>query len=210
MSAPRIKICGITRLEDARAARELGAWALGFMFYSRSSRAIDPAAAGAILRALPRDTIGVGVFVNAPLAEILATVAQAGLKAVQLHGDESPRFCADLRERLAPEVALYKALRLASVDELASIEGYSTCDAILFETAGTGEYGGTGVTGDWALAAEASAKVPVILAGGLNAANVRRAVERVRPFALDVSSGVESSPGIKSRSRLKEFFDAAR
>jgi phosphoribosylanthranilate isomerase len=205
----RIKVCGLTREEDVGLAAELGAWAVGFVFCAASPRAVSPAQAARIGRAagaVPR----VGVFVDAPLDELRATVDTAGLHAVQLHGEESPAACARVRAAL-PGVALYKALRLRDVAELALLPDYaSICDALLIDAyVEGGARGGTGRVAEWELAAQAARGSRVILAGGLGPVNVRQARARVAPWALDASSGLEHSPGVKSAFKMRQFFAQA-
>jgi phosphoribosylanthranilate isomerase len=200
----RVKICGVTRLEDAEAAVAAGADALGFMFYERSTRRVTLAEAAAICRQLPPLVSKVGVFVDAAIEVIEDAVARCGLDAVQLHGAESPAFCG----RLARPVI--KAVRVRGPETLAELEAYATA-AWLLDAYVPGQPGGTGATFDWGLATQAVALGrPVILAGGLTATNVAAAVRQVRPYAVDVSSGVEREPGRKEAAAMRAFVQAAK
>ncbi len=202
MTAPKVKICGITRLEDALAAVRLGADALGFNFWPRSKRYLPPAQASAIVRRLPPLVTAVGVFVDPSLDEVLAAAAHAGIDVVQLHGDETPEFCLSI-----PRPVL-KALRIADNNSLAALASYEVRGFVL-DTPSAG-YGGSGRTFDWSLVAEAARALPVILAGGLTPENVREAIREVRPWAVDVASGVESAPGLKDVEKMRRFLEAAR
>jgi phosphoribosylanthranilate isomerase len=206
----KIKVCGLTRLEDAELALSLGAWALGFIFYEKSPRGIDPATVSRILGSLKvRDAKlrRVGVFVNAKIEAISTIAAVSDINTIQLHGDESPEFCMEFKSRF-PQYGLLKALRLKGPEELPLIQDYIlSCDAVVLDTyVPGGAPGGTGVTGDWILAAEAARKARVILSGGLNPANAGAAAATPGIFGLDVSSGLEDRPGIKSADRMRDFF----
>jgi len=200
----RVKICGITRPEDAQAAVAAGADALGFMFWPESSRRISIAAAAAICRGLPPFVSKVGVFVNAAPAEVRRAVAACRLDAVQFHGDETPGFCARF------VVPVIRAFRVSGPETLDRLGDYAVA-AWLLDSHVAGQRGGTGVTFNWELAA-AAVKLgrPVILAGGLTPANVAVAVRAVRPYAVDVSSGVEAAPGCKDPKKLRAFVRAAK
>jgi phosphoribosylanthranilate isomerase len=203
----RVKICGITRLEDAELAVELGAWALGFILWPGSARAADPAVAAGIARAVHRRGVQlVGVFVNASLDEVARLAQGIGLTHVQLHGDEGPAYCAEAGRRTGCKVI--KAVRVASGADIQALERYTT-DFHLLDAAARGQRGGTGRTWDWALAARRRSTVPVILSGGLTAENVSEGIEAVQPYAVDVASGVEASPGVKDPARLAAFLAAA-
>lgn len=200
----RVKICGLTRAEDAQAAHDLGAWALGFIFYPKSKRFIRADAAKNIIAALPASQ-PIGVFVN-QTNEAISVAAQAGLKGIQLHGDETPD---DLRRvRAAFSGTLIKALRPKFEADLQTIADYKgLADFILLDAAVGNEYGGTGHTGDWSLAQKAAAfGIPVIVAGGLNPDNINAAYAQTNPYALDLSSGVEATPGIKDHTKLQALF----
>ena len=201
----RVKVCGITRLEDAELAAELGAWAIGFVLWPQSPRAADPAAAVAIAAALRRRVELVGVFVNATLEEIAHAADELHLTHVQLHGDEGPSFCAEAGRRTGAKVI--KAVRVATAADFQDLERYHT-DFHLLDTAAKGLRGGSGRTWDWALAARRRRNVPGILSGGLNADNVAAGIAAVEPWAVDVSSGVEASPGVKDPAKLGAFMAA--
>ena len=203
----RIKICGITSLNDALAAIDAGADALGFNFYRRSPRYVAPALARSIIERLPAEVLCVGVFVNEESPEAVERLAaESGVGAVQLHGEESPEFCAALQRGRAVIKALRVGERFAPEQTL----DYGA-DAILLDAFSTRARGGTGETFDWTLARRTRELVPQLyLAGGLTPANVREAVRAVRPFAVDVCSGVELSPGRKSPELMGRFVAAAR
>jgi phosphoribosylanthranilate isomerase len=202
----RVKVCGITRPEDAELAVELGAWALGFILWRRSPRAADPAVAAGIALALRRRAELVGVFVNASLGEIAQAAEALHLSHVQLHGDEGPAFCAEAGRRTGAKVI--KAVRVASAADFQELERFHT-DFHLLDTAARGKRGGTGETWDWALAARRRRKTPAILSGGLTAENVAAGIAAVEPYAVDVASGVEAAPGVKDPDKLAAFMAAA-
>lgn len=201
----RVKVCGITRHEDAELAVELGAWAIGFILWPGSKRAADPDVAARISAALRRRVEPVGVFVNASLDDIAHAVDALSLSHVQLHGDEGPVFCAEIARRTGARVI--KAIRVADASDFQDLERYHT-DYHLLDTAARGQYGGTGATWDWALAARRRRKIPAILSGGLTADNVAAGIAAVDPFAVDVASGVEASPGVKDPDKLAAFMAA--
>jgi phosphoribosylanthranilate isomerase len=198
-----VKVCGITRLPDALAAVEWGADALGFVFYPGSPRFIAPPKARDIIRALPPFVAAVGVFVDSPLAEIKTVVEACGLTAVQLHGTESPALC----QRIP--VSVIKAFRVRG-SRLPAGLGCCRADAILLDTFRKAVPGGTGVSFRWEVALEARRYGRIILAGGLNAENVTRAIAAARPYAVDVSSGVEKEPGKKDPVLLKQFLERVK
>jgi phosphoribosylanthranilate isomerase len=200
----RIKICGITELEDARHAIHCGADALGFVFFAQSPRCIGPERAAEIIRQLPPFVATVGLFVNEDPVRVREIAQTCRLDAVQLHGDESPEACAAI-----PGRKVIKALRVRDEKSLAGAGAYDV-SALLLDAWVPGRFGGTGTVFNWQLAAEMARSRPVILAGGLNPVNVGEAVRAVRPYAVDVSSGVESSPGKKDRQKVAEFVAAAR
>jgi phosphoribosylanthranilate isomerase len=202
----RVKICGITRHEDAELAVELGAWALGFILWPHSPRAADPAVAAGIARALRRRVELVGVFVNPTLEEVAGAAEAIGLTHLQLHGDEGPAFCAEAARRTGCRVI--KAVRVGSGADLQALERFHT-DYHLLDTAAAGKRGGTGEAWDWALASRRRSSVPAILSGGLTPENVAAGIAAVRPWAVDVASGVEAEPGVKDPRRLEEFLAAA-
>ena len=196
-----VKICGITRGEDAAAAVACGAGALGFVFWPKSPRFIDPAAARQIIRTLPPFVTPVGVFVNQPAEEVNEVAALAGLGAVQLHGDESAEYASAMTR------PVLKALTVDAAEKHAE-RAWPAGTMVLLDVHDPVRRGGTGQTIDWARAAGIAAEQPIVLAGGLNADNVATALAHVRPFGIDVSSGVERAPGIKDRDRLQALFEA--
>ena len=201
-----VKICGITNLEDALAAAEAGARMLGFNFYPKSPRYITPGEARRVVESLPPGVEGYGVFVNEESPQVVRAVArEAGLGAVQLHGDESPEYCDALGDLFT-----IKALRVGPGYTAQSAKRYST-DAVLLDAYSGEAYGGTGRTFDWALARSTREAVSrLFLAGGLTPETVAAAVRAVRPYAVDVCSGVESSPGRKDHPLLRRVVEAAR
>ena len=202
----RIKICGITNAADALAAIDAGANLLGFNFYAKSPRHITEAEAAKIRPQLPKKIKAVGVFVNAPPAEAAALCKSLKLDAAQLHGDETPETVAEMARNLP----VFKAFRVEPDFRLETLDEYAEAFAFLFDAANTGQYGGTGRTTDWDVARRAAVGRRIILAGGLNAENVAAAVRIVRPYAVDVASGVESKPGKKDHGRLREFIQEVR
>ncbi|HEX8353031.1 MAG TPA: phosphoribosylanthranilate isomerase [Pyrinomonadaceae bacterium] len=202
----RVKVCGITNLEDALAAVEAGAEMLGFNFYARSPRCVSPAEARRVVERLPEGVECVGVFVNESAPEDVERVArEACVGAVQLHGDETPEFCRALRG-----FKTIKALRVGPGFDAGDAAAYPT-DAVLLDAYVAGEWGGTGHTFDWALARRTREAVPrLYLAGGLRPDNVAGAVAAVRPFAVDVCSGVETSPGRKDLRLMRRFIEQVR
>ncbi|MBI2296249.1 MAG: phosphoribosylanthranilate isomerase [Betaproteobacteria bacterium] len=202
--AAAVKICGITRLEDALAAVRAGAHAIGLVFYRESPRCVTPAAAGAIIRALPPFITTVGVFVDAASGEVRSTLMQAPVQLLQFHGAEAPEFC---RQFERPYV---KAVRTrAGVDLLQYARDYHDAKALLLDAYVEGSHGGSGVAFDWSLVPD-ELPLPLILSGGLTAENVGDAVRRVRPCAVDVSSGVESAKGIKDAAKIAAFIAGVR
>jgi phosphoribosylanthranilate isomerase len=197
-----IKICGVTRDEDAQAAARLGAAALGFVFWSRSPRAVTPDAAAAITANLPPFVSTVGVFVNETPARIADIVRLVGLDVVQLHGDESLEAYEGVARRLIKAVP-------ATLDLEATLDRWPGHVPLLLDAADRERRGGTGRPIDWELASRIAARRRVVLAGGLTAGNLGEAVRRVRPWAVDVSSGVEQSPGVKDHARLRDLFAVA-
>ena len=203
----RVKVCGITRVEDAELAAGLGAWALGFILWPQSPRAVDPAVAAGIARAVRRRVELVGVFVNASLDEVAHAADAIGLTHLQLHGDEGPAFCTEAGRRTGCRVI--KAARIASGADLQALERYRT-DFHLLDASVKGLRGGSGQAWDWELAAQRRSKVPAILSGGLTPDNVADGIAAVRPYAVDVASGVEASPGVKDPAKVEAFLAAAR
>jgi phosphoribosylanthranilate isomerase len=198
----RVKICGITRSEDALLAAQLGADALGFNFWPKSKRFIEPEAARAIVAKLPPFVVPVGVFVNQTEDEIRAAAARAGVEVIQLHGDESPEFCTRF------DLPVLKAIRVEELRSLAALASYEV-NGFLLDTPSRG-FGGSGRPFDWTLAEGISECGSIILAGGLTPENVAAAIQAVRPWAVDVASGVESSPGVKDPAKLIRFIQAAK
>ncbi|MEO5378431.1 MAG: phosphoribosylanthranilate isomerase [Magnetococcus sp. DMHC-6] len=208
MGRVRIKICGITRKQDAYAAFSSGADALGFVFFSKSPRNISPKAAAQIVEGLPPFVTVVGLFVNATQKQIRDVMSIVPLDVIQLHGDETPKFCRDLLERDRIN-RVVKAVRVASRTDLEGLERFPV-NALLLDAKVAEHYGGTGVAFDWSLMENVSFETPIILAGGLDPDNVGRAIHRIRPYAVDVSSGVELSPGIKDAVKMERFIRAVR
>lgn len=202
----RVKICGITSEVDAQAAIEAGANLIGFNFYSKSPRRITEEEAAKIRAKLPGKVKAVGIFVNRLPADVIALRSSLELDAVQLHGDEPPEAVA----QIAPVVPVIKAFHVEAEFPLTTLDEYSRAFAFLFDAAHTGQYGGTGHTTDWDVARRAASSHRIILAGGLKVENVAAAVRIVRPYGIDVASGVESSPGKKDHGRLREFIQEVR
>ncbi len=242
----RVKICGITNLEDALAAVDAGADALGFIFYESSPRKVSIEAAGNIIRELPPFVAKVGVFVNAAEEMVRRAAGVCGLDTLQFHGEESPEFCgrfsaprkergttaltsalsprrggtntgdlagslpAAAAPRMGTSIKVYKAFRIQNLESLEALPAYKT-DAWLLDSFVPDKSGGSGVTFNWDLAVEArKLGRPIILAGGLTPENVAEAVRKVSPYAVDVSSGVESVPGKKDRSKVVRFIMDAK
>ncbi len=203
MAAVRVKICGITCEKDALAAVRAGADALGFVFYEKSSRAVAPDQVAAIVKSLPPFVTTVGLFVNAETELISRIMTQTGLQVVQLHGDETPAQCRLL------DWPVIKALRIRDAGSLQQVHTYPVA-AVLLDAWSQESYGGTGQQFDWQLVQDLGCDRPVILAGGLNPDNVAGAVHKVRPYAVDVSSGVESSPGRKDAKLIADFIRQVR
>jgi phosphoribosylanthranilate isomerase len=203
----KVKICGITNLRDADEAVRLGAWAIGLVHHAPSPRACPPEEAARIGASLRRRCEVAGVFVNPSLDEVGKAVEDAGLTMVQLSGDEGPSFCTEVARRTG--VKVMKAIHVSSAAEIHGAEVYRT-DYHLFDTARPGRWGGTGESFDWDLLRDRSSEVPMVLAGGVRPANLAAAIETARPFAIDVSSGVEAEPGLKDHGLLADLFEAAR
>ncbi|HZF40006.1 MAG TPA: phosphoribosylanthranilate isomerase [Blastocatellia bacterium] len=196
----KLKVCGVTSLEDARAAIDCGAEYLGFNFYTKSPRYIAPSSARAIIERLPDDIISVGVFVNEPRPEDVVEILRVSrARMAQLHGDESPDYCAGVgAERVI------KALRIGDDFDARLVLDYPAA-AILLDAFDAKFYGGTGKTTNWEIAREAAELTRVFLAGGLSPDNIVEAIRAVEPFAVDVNSGVESAPGRKDASKLRRL-----
>jgi len=198
----KVKICGIRRYEDAREALDAGAWALGFIFHKRSPRHVDPEEARRILERLPRGVLSIGVFVDRSVEEVNRTVEAVGLRGAQLHGKEDLAYAKQVKAAV-----VIKSLRVGPAFRARQVLLYPG-SRILLDTYRAGVAGGTGATLDWTVARKAADLVPIILAGGIGPENAAEAVAKVHPYALDVSSGVEASPGIKDREKIRELFRA--
>lgn len=197
-----MKFCGITRRPDAELAAELGAWAVGMVFWPGSPRAVDVGRAAEVVAVVRRRLELVGVFVDAQLGELTAVADAVGLTIVQLHGREGPAFCSEVARRTGCRVI--KAARVQSRAEIQALGSFHT-DFHLLDGHTPDVPGGTGETFAWELAREHRGSVPLILSGGLTADNVAAGVRAVGPFAVDVASGVESSPGVKSHAEMRRF-----
>jgi phosphoribosylanthranilate isomerase len=201
----RVKICGITNLKDALLAADLGTHALGFNFYPKSPRSIEPEAARDIIKSLPPLVVSVGVFVDEEAEAVREVAATVGLDWIQLHGQESPEYCRAMARRVI------KAFRIQDQSSLAILPDYrDAVQAFLLDTYRPGTPGGTGETFDWELARQAKDYGPVILAGGLTAANVGQAITSAQPAAVDVASGVEAAPGRKDPEKVKKFIEIVK
>jgi len=196
-----VKICGITRPEDALLAESLGASALGYIFYPKSPRYIEPEKASSLTSVLGPFIGTVGVFVDEDLETVNEIIETAGLTAVQLHGSETPDYCARIKC-----ATVIKAFRVGSNFDLSKLKQYAGY-TLLLDAYSKDSHGGTGKTFDWRIAREAVKLGRVILAGGLNESNVREAVDAVKPWAIDISSGIEISPGIKDHDRMIALFE---
>jgi phosphoribosylanthranilate isomerase len=205
--APKVKFCGITSVDDAELAVAAGAWAVGLIFWPNSPRACAPDEATAIARTLKRKAEVVGVFVNPTLQEVAAMADAVQLTMLQLHGDEGPAFCAEAARRTGCRVI--KAARVRSGADIQALEAFRT-DFHLLDSHAPGMPGGTGETFSWDLARAHRGKIPMILSGGLNPDNVSAGIEATRPYAVDVASGVELSPGRKDPAKLQAFAEAVR
>lgn len=203
----KVKICGITNPEDARAAVEAGADALGFVFYRKSPRCVRQDVVKAVVGALPPFVLPVGVFVNEEAGTVREVMDQCGLVLAQLHGEETASYCEALGR------PILRAIRLRGPGDLlalAEYKGRAQVRGFLVDAFSEKEYGGTGQIADWGLAAQAGKSAHILLAGGLTAENVQEAVRQVRPYGVDVSSGVEASPGKKDHAKVRAFIEAAR
>ena len=225
-----VKICGITRPQDAELAADLGASALGFVFWPNSPRRITVGTVRAMTANIPAGVLRVGVFVDQPIADVARTMDEAGLDVAQLHGHESPEYCRQLMielsgfppsprlRRVSPELVgvergtadsrtVFKAIGIAD-NGTTAIGDFDPDVVLLVDAHDPARFGGTGKTVNWDSAREIAATRYTILAGGLNAANINLAIRSVRPYGVDVSSGVESAPGVKDPDRLRTFFEA--
>ena len=197
----KVKVCGMTNLEDALLAVNLGAWALGFIFYKKSPRYISPSKVQKIIQLLPPFVTSVGVFVNQKEGAVKDIAKFCGLNTLQFHGDETPHYCQRFRD-----YKVIKAFRIKDGFDISGL-GVFRVSAYLFDTYQENAYGGSGKTFNWDVIKDKKLNAPMILSGGLNPQNVRIAIETVKPYAVDVSSGVEKSPGKKDAALLREFFE---
>jgi phosphoribosylanthranilate isomerase len=205
-----VKICGITNLADGELAVELGAWALGMIFYEQSPRRCSTAEAETIASALRRKVELCGVFVNAPLEQVVAQSEAVGLSLLQFNGEEGPAFCAEAARRTGARVI--KAVQVSMAGDVRDLERFHVdfhlLDARAKDPGKLSLRGGTGETFDWTLVRARRSKVPLILSGGLNAENVAAAIAATAPYAVDTASGTESAPGRKDPDKLRDFFAA--
>ena len=203
----KVKICGITNLEDAQVAVSAGADALGFVFYAKSPRFVEPKVAKQIILGLPPFVLPIGVFANEEQKVVRDIMEKCGLALAQIHGDETPAYCESL------ERPILRGIRLkdrGSFLAMAEYKGRAGVRGFLVDAFSESAFGGTGKTADWDLAAEAAKAAPILLAGGLNPENVQEAIQKVKPYGVDVSSGVEASPGKKDSEKVKAFIRAAK
>lgn len=204
----KVKICGITTLEDARFLAGAMADYLGFIFYPGSPRFVEPAKAGAIINWIEGPQ-KVGVFVNQPLDDVNRISTQTGIDLVQLHGNESPEYCNLI------DIPVIKAVHIENDSTVDSIERViseyeSSVDYLLFDTKTDSLWGGTGQTFDWNLLDELTTEIPLFFSGGLNHQNIEKAIDRFKPYAVDLSSSLEESPGLKDFDKIEQFFDVMR
>lgn len=202
----RVKHCGITSLADAELCVGAGAWALGMIFAPGSRRRVRMSEAVAIGTAMKRRTEIAGVFVNAPMDEVVTTADQVGLTLIQLHGDEGPAYADEVARRTGARVI--KAARVGDEGDVRALGAFPRVAYHLLDTRVEGQAGGTGETFDWRLALRHRGGVPLILAGGLTPDNVAEAIRTVRPFAVDVAGGTEASPGVKDAAKVQAFMAA--
>jgi phosphoribosylanthranilate isomerase len=205
--ATEVKICGITRPEDARHAVDLGAWAIGLIFHPESPRACDPAVAEEIAAELRRRVELTGVFVNAPLDEVAALADRCSLSILQLHGDEGPAYCREAARRTGAKVM--KAVRVRDAASLRTLSAYSV-DLHLVDAYRPETRGGTGESFDWSLVGVQPRPVPLVLSGGLTSEIVADGIAATRPFAVDTASGTEAAPGRKDPGKVEAFFRSVR
>ncbi len=202
------KVCGLTRPADALHAVSCGANALGMVFYPGSPRAVSAPRAAAITARVPRKVRRVGVFVDEDPETIADTVGAARLNVVQLHGTETPRRCRRVREKLPPGVEVWKAVRVGAGFRASALADFHV-DAFLLDTAKDGLFGGAGETFPWPLALEAKRYGKIVVAGGIDGANVAAAVRRIAPWGVDASSRLEKEPGVKDPEKVRAFLQAA-
>jgi phosphoribosylanthranilate isomerase len=204
----RVKICGVTRAEDAALAAELGAWAVGTIFFGGSPRACDPAVAETIGADLKRRVELVGVFVNSSLDEVALLADRCGLTILQLHGDEGPAYCREAARRTGCRVM--KAVSVKDAASLRRLRAFREVDLHLLDAHSLDARGGTGITFDWELARSHRGPIPVVLSGGIDPGNVRDAIAAVQPYAVDSASGTEAEPGVKDPAKVEALIAAAR
>jgi phosphoribosylanthranilate isomerase len=202
----KVKVCGMTNLDDAQHAASHGAWAIGLIHDRESPRYVAPEVAEEIGAALKRRCEIAGVFVNPTLEEVIDAAERENLTLLQFHGEEGPSFCTEAARRTGAKVM--KAMRVTSAADVQAAEAFRT-DFHLFDAYWHGVHGGTGRSFDWDLVAKRRSKVPMVLAGGLSPENVAEAIELVHPFAVDVVSGVEAEPGRKDHAKVEAFLEAA-
>ena len=202
----RVKICGITNLDDAAEAVRLGAWAIGLIHHPESPRSVESAEAAAIGTAFRRKCEVAGVFVNPELGDVVKAVEDESLTMVQLNGEEGPTLCAEIARRTGVKVV--KAIHVSSAADIHGAEAFRT-DFHLFDRRDSGLWGGTGQSFDWGLLRERRSQVPAIVAGGLRPENVGEAISVTHPYAVDVASGVEAEAGRKDHAAMAAFFEAA-
>jgi len=207
---PKIKICGITNLADAHLAVKNGAWALGFVFYGKSPRFVLPEKVSEIVKSVPENILKTGVFVNQSFDEIEQIQTQSDINVIQLHGDESPEFCLEIYEKL--NLPVIKAFRVGEDFDVKTIAAYKNkIFAALLDAYSPSKYGGTGKTFNYEIAVKAAClDIPIIVAGGITPENIKGILEKTNPFALDISSGVELSKGLKDKSKLEKLFKAVQ
>jgi phosphoribosylanthranilate isomerase len=203
----RVKICGITNLDDAAEAVRLGAWAIGLIHFPESPRVVEAGEAVRIAAAFRRKCEVVGVFVNPELDDVAKAVEDAGLTMVQLNGSEGASLCAEVARKTG--VKVIKAVHVSSAADVHAAEAFRT-DFHLFDKGAKGLFGGTGESFDWGLLRERRSEVPAIVAGGLKPENVAEAIATTHAYAVDVASGVEAEPGRKDHAAMNAFFEAAR
>lgn len=202
----KVKICGITDLRDALKAYELGADFVGFIFFEKSPRKIDVEQARVIIEDLPKDLLKVGLFLDQDPESVMPVARRCHLDILQLHGNEDPGYC----NRLKKDFRVIKSFKVKDASSIKGAYKYDRVDYYLFDTYVEGVPGGTGKTFSWDILTGKQFKKPIFLAGGLNPKNVGEAIKKVKPYAVDVASGVEKSPGKKDYGLLKEFIDNAK
>jgi phosphoribosylanthranilate isomerase len=204
----RVKICGVTRQDDAALAAELGAWAVGTIFVPESPRACDPDVAEAIGADLKRRVELAGVFVNAPLDEVALLADRCGLTILQLHGDEGPAYCREAARRTGCRVM--KAVPVKDAASLRRLRAYREVDLHLLDAHSPHVRGGSGRTFDWELARRHESRIPLVVSGGIDPDNVGEAIAAVHPYAVDSASGTEAEPGVKDPAKVEALIAAAR